>query len=131
MAKYTKKPFYLVILVVTATFASVNLLHASTVKYEYDDLNRLARAIYDETMVIEYAYDEVGNRTRRVSTLMADAFVDGDVDFHDFAIVASRWLEEDCGYVDEWCEGADIDWDAEVGIEDLAIVTEQWLESAP
>jgi len=101
----------------------------SGVTYKYDNLHRLTRVIYDNGMQINYTYDEVGNRTRRVSTLMADTSIDGAVDFHDFAILASRWLEEDCGYADDWCEGADIDWSTEVGIEDIAILTQQWLES--
>jgi len=124
-----KETFYLIMLIVTATFTLINSLYASTARYEYDDLNRLTRAIYDETTVIEYTYDEVGNRTRRVSTLMADTSIDGTVNFHDFTVVASRWLDEDCGYPDEWCEGADIDWNTEVGIEDIAILAQQWLES--
>jgi len=80
-------------------------------------------------MQITYTYDEAGNRTRRVSTLMADNSVDGSVNFQDYAILASHWLEKDCGYPDEWCLGADIDWSAKVGVEDLATLAQQWLES--
>ena len=57
------------------------------------------------------------------------ASIDGTVNFLDFAILASRWLETDCGYPDDWCEGADIDWNTDVGIEDLTIIAQQWLES--
>lgn len=99
--------------------------------YKYDNLNRLTRVVYDNGTVITYSYDEVGNRTRRVSTLQADSSIDGSVNFQDFAILASRWLGTDCGYPDQWCEGADIDWNNEVGIEDLAILAQQWLESVP
>ena len=102
---------------------------ALSATYKYDNLHRLTRVVYDNGTVITYTYDEVGNRTRRVSTLQADSSIDGTVNFQDFAIIASRWLEEDCGYADEWCEGADIDWNTEVGIEDLAIIAQQWLES--
>lgn len=38
-------------------------------------------------------------------------------------------MDEECGYPDEWCGGADIDWDTEVDIEDLAIIAQQWLEN--
>jgi len=98
-------------------------------EYKYDNLHRLTRVIYDNGMQITYIYDETGNRTRRVSTLMTDTSVDGSVNFQDYAILASRWLEEDCGYTDEWCQGADIDWSNEVDIEDLAILAQHWLKS--
>ena len=97
--------------------------------YKYDNLHRLTRVVYDNGTVITYTYDEVGNRTRQVSTLMADTSIDGTVNFQDYAIMASRWLEEDCGYPDNWCEGADINWSTEVNALDLAIITDQWLES--
>ena len=97
--------------------------------YKYDNLHRLTRVIYDSGTVITYTYDEVGNRSRLVSTLQADSSIDGTVNFQDFAIIASRWLETGCGYSDQWCEGSDIDWNTEVGIEDLAILAQQWLES--
>jgi YD repeat-containing protein len=97
-------------------------------QYRYDNLHRLTRVIYDNGMQISYTYDEVGNRTQRVSTLMADTSVDGTVNFQDFAILASRWLEEGCISPD-WCQGADIDWSDVVNIEDLAILAQQWLES--
>ncbi|MDP3028708.1 MAG: RHS repeat domain-containing protein [Deltaproteobacteria bacterium] len=35
--------------------------------YTYDDLNRLLQVEYDDGTVIEYVYDEVGNRLQRVS----------------------------------------------------------------
>ena len=102
---------------------------SSAATYNYDNLHRLTRIVYDNGTMITYTYDEVGNRTRRVSTLQADTSIDGTVDFQDFAILAFRWLEEDCGYSDEWCEGADIDWNTEVDFEDLAIIAQQWLNS--
>ncbi len=102
---------------------------ADAITYEYDSLNRLTRVVYDNKTAIEYSYDAAGNRTRKVSTLLADTSVDSSADFQDFAIVASRWLDDGCGYADEWCDRADINWSSEVGIEDLAILVEQWLES--
>lgn len=102
---------------------------ANTTQYMYDNSYRLTKVVYDNGMQITYAYDEAGNRTRRVSTLQADTSIDGTVNFEDFAILASRWLDEDCSYFDEWCEGADIDWSSEVDIEDLAFLAQQWLES--
>lgn len=101
---------------------------AVTYDYEYDELNRLTRVVYDETTSIEYTYDAVGNRTRRISTLLADTSINGKVNFKDYAVLASRWLDEGCVYPD-WCNRADIDWSSEVNIEDLAVIAQQWLES--
>ena len=101
---------------------------ADAAKYEYDALNRLTRVVYDEGTVIEYNYDAVGNRTRRISTLMADTAVNGKVDFEDYAALASRWLEEDCGYPDDWCDRADIDWSSQVDWQDIAILAQLWLQ---
>lgn len=35
--------------------------------YTYDDLNRLLQVEYDDGTVIEYVYDEVGNRVQKVN----------------------------------------------------------------
>lgn len=42
------------------------LAFADTVKHVYDDLNRLKRTEYQSGIVVEYTYDEVGNRLQRV-----------------------------------------------------------------
>ena len=120
---------YIILMVISFIFLFCFEQLAFGITYKYDNLNRLTRVVYDNGTVITYTYDEVGNRTRRVFTLQADTSIDGSVNFQDFAILASRWLEEECSYPDEWCEGADIDWNTEVGIEDLAILAQQWLES--
>lgn len=95
--------------------------------YTYDNLHRLTRVIYNNGMQISYTYDEVGNRTQRVSTLLADTSLDGTVNFHDFTLLASRWLDETCISPD-WCDRADIDWSTAVDFQDLPIVAQQWLE---
>jgi len=59
---------------------------------------------------------------------MADASVNGSVNFEDYAILAARWLEEGCGYLDAWCNRADLNWSTAVNIEDLVVLTNQWLE---
>jgi len=122
------KKFVIAIIIVFQMQFSLPLAWGT--QYKYDNLHRLARVIYDNGMQITYTYDETSNRARRVSTLLADSSIDGTVNFNDFAILASRWLEEDCSYPDEWCQGADIDWSTEVDIEDLAILAEQWLEGS-
>ena len=97
-------------------------------QYKYDNLHRLTRVIYDNGMQITYTYDEVGNRTQRISTLQGDVSVEGTVNFQDFTIIASRWFDDDC-ISPNWCDGADIDWSGRVDIEDLVILAQQWLES--
>jgi len=53
---------------------------------------------------------------------------DGAVNFTDFAILASHWLNNGCGEMDSWCDGADVDSSSMVDFEDLLIMTEHWLE---
>lgn len=45
------------------------------------------------------------------------------MDFIDFALLASQWLNTDCGE----CEGADFDGNNDVDINDLRIIAENWL----
>ena len=52
----------IIALLLTSFIAS----YAETITYVYDDLNRLIRIIYDTGMVIEYSYDEVGNRLQEI-----------------------------------------------------------------
>jgi YD repeat-containing protein len=114
--------------IIFLTTFSFSAFPGKAVEYKYDNLHRLTRIVYDNGTRITYTYDEVGNRTRRVSTLMADTSIDGSIDFKDFAILASRWLDTYC-IGPEWCEGADIDWSSSVGIEDLSIIAQQWLDT--
>ncbi|MHC4604430.1 MAG: RHS repeat domain-containing protein, partial [Planctomycetota bacterium] len=99
--------------------------------YNYDHLHRLTRVIYDNGTQITYTYDEVGNRTRRVSTLQADTSIDGTVNFQDFALIASSWLDSECGYPDDWCAGADINWSGKANWDDLSKLATYWLSSFP
>lgn len=39
--------------------------HAETIDYVYDDLNRLIGAYYSDGTVVDYTYDEVGNRLEK------------------------------------------------------------------
>ncbi len=49
-------------LIVFIVILSVYASYAESVNYVYDDLNRLVRVEYGSGKVIEYSYDEVGNR---------------------------------------------------------------------
>jgi YD repeat-containing protein len=47
---------------------SASELKARDVTYFYDELSRLVRVIYDDGTIIEYTYDQVGNRlTKTIS----------------------------------------------------------------
>jgi YD repeat-containing protein len=75
---------------------------AATISYEYDKLNRLKKTTYPDGTVIDYSYDEAGNRTASAATLpdadgdaMPDGFEDmictlsGDADTDDDGIMDS------------------------------------------
>jgi hypothetical protein len=51
---------------------------------------------------------------------------DQRVDFFDFNILASHWLQSDC-QSPEWCGGADINQDGSVDFYDLQSLVENWL----
>lgn len=57
-----------------------------------------------------------------------DMLLDG-VDFTDYAVFASYWVDHNCVEPD-WCEGADLNKSGEVDIFDLKVFTENWLEGA-
>lgn len=52
---------------------------------------------------------------------------DGIVNFNDFAIFASYWMDGTCSAPD-WCEGTDFDKSGKVDISDLAEFVKYWLE---
>jgi hypothetical protein len=59
---------------------------------------------------------------------MVDVDNNGDINFIDFASLASYWLESDCLHLD-WCGGADVNRSNVVDWKDLAILVQFWLES--
>ena len=61
------------VLLVFIFYAMVGVSFAQTTSYTYDDLNRLIKAEYGDGTVIEYTYDEVGNRVSKKVTTMAPA----------------------------------------------------------
>ena len=63
--------------VTVLTLILVNTSFAGFVTYTYDDLNRLVKLEYADGTVIDYDYDEVGNRTQRT---VAITFTDSDDD---------------------------------------------------
>ena len=55
-----------------------------------------------------------------------DLDMDSDVDFVDFAALATHWLEGNCAEK-AWCEGADLDKSGSVDLYDLAQLAANWL----
>lgn len=113
---------------VIVIFALLAAPHCLGVKYEYDSLHRLSKVTYDSGMQVVYSYDEVGNRTSRISTLAADSNVDGMVDVVDLSILADLWMYSDCSE-SAWCERADIDGSGSVDLADFAVLAKHWLKS--
>jgi hypothetical protein len=58
---------------------------------------------------------------------LADLNADGRVDLADFAVFASRWMENGCGLPD-WCGNADLDMTGSVDISDMLTFTSYWLD---
>lgn len=53
---------------------------------------------------------------------------DTNVDFADFAVLASHWQETGCSDPN-WCEGVDLNADGNVDCNDLTLFVDYWLES--
>ena len=60
---------------------------------------------------------------------LPDLDQDGHIDFKDFAILASQWLNTNCDCRNNWCNGADITEDGRVDILDLTKFASYWFES--
>lgn len=73
---------------------------AASEQYTYDNLNRITSVEYDNGMVIEYTYDDVGNRTGKKVVLgnicEGDFDADNDVDGSDIAVFAADLGRTDC-----------------------------------
>jgi hypothetical protein len=65
----------------------------------------------DQRVVISYSTDDI--------------YVDGRVDFKDYALFAGQWLETGCT---RGCGGADLVFDGDVDIDDLREFATRWLE---
>lgn len=55
----------------------------------------------------------------------------GTVDFADMAIIASHWLNEDCGSDNEFCDSTDFDYNGIVNEADMMIFANNWLSTVP
>jgi glucuronoarabinoxylan endo-1,4-beta-xylanase len=60
--------------------------------------------------------------------LTSDIYHDCYVDFKDFATIADYWLSKDCGWLNDYCDGADFKpMDGKVDFFDLGTFVKQWL----
>nr|WP_321396305.1 hypothetical protein [uncultured Desulfobacter sp.] len=75
--------FFLIPLAITLLF--VSLASAGTITCEYDDLNRIVKMEKFEDYIIEYSYDDAGNRTQTIIQVQSglDHDSDGDIDGSD------------------------------------------------
>lgn len=62
--------------------------------------------------------------------LRCDLDGDEDVDFTDFTLLASYWLDAACHGQSNWCAGADLTGDGMVDLKDLARFANDWLKLA-
>jgi hypothetical protein len=53
---------------------------------------------------------------------------EGVVNLPDFSVLSNKWSLTNCIDLNEWCEGADINYSGSVDIDDLRIMAEHWLE---
>ncbi len=60
---------------------------------------------------------------------LPDLEQDGCIDFKDFSILASQWLNTNCDCWNNWCDGADITENGGVDLFDLAKIASNWLKS--
>ena len=76
--------FFLIPLAITLLF--VSLASAGTITCEYDDLNRIVKMEKTEDYIIEYSYDDAGNRTQTITQVQNPVFDhdhDSDIDGAD------------------------------------------------
>ncbi|HEY4760229.1 MAG TPA: hypothetical protein VIH42_06595 [Thermoguttaceae bacterium] len=111
--------------IILLVFVGLWPCNTNAAKYEYDPLNRLIRAVYDENTSIEYSYDSVGNRTRElvIAPPNPDLNLNGRVNFADLAELAENWL--DAG---DHKKG-DLNLDGVVDTKDIAVIAAYWLDA--
>jgi hypothetical protein len=93
--------------------------------YSAKDIGNCNVAFYDyDVSVTEPVYILTFNHVRT-----RDFDQDTEVDFRDYAILASHWQETDCNAPNSnWCEGTDLDINGSIDVNDLMLFCEYWLE---
>jgi hypothetical protein len=59
----------------------------------------------------------------------ADIYTDGRNNLRDFAVFAKFWMRDDCRRYNNFCDGADLDFNGSVDIDDLFEFMTYWLQS--
>ncbi len=77
-AMKAKKLSVILLGLVVAALCIASFSFAGTITHEYDELNRVIRTIHPDGTVIEYTYDEAGNR---LSVIKGKQVVKHQVDF--------------------------------------------------
>jgi hypothetical protein len=77
-----------------------------------------------DTRVVDMGYHYP---LRKEECRFCDLYRDGIINFKDFAIFASNWLDEGCFDHDGGCEGADFTLDTFVDFNDVAFFVDCWL----
>lgn len=94
------------------------------------DTYSLEATINGQTMVLaeDVQIQDIPSQPYKVEWKLcySDFDVNGDVDFTDYAVFASHWMDADCNYPD-WCEGIDLDYNGIVDFNDLTVFTSEWL----
>ena len=57
----------------------------------------------------------------------SDINYDGKVNFNDFTIFASHWLDNHCNSSNDFCQGADLDYSGSFDMADFGIFSDNWL----
>ncbi len=102
--------------------------------------NGIASFIIDSPIQVQRSYTSFASKENEVAEYQPKLRVETDnmfvagnlnlddiVDFKDFEIIASEWLEEDCQF-NLSCFGADLNSDNVVNLIDLNIMTGNWLQ---
>ena len=77
---------------------------------------------YDPTVDIYTAYEKPCE-----ISYCSDMSYDGKIDFADFSIFASRWLDSGCDWTNDFCDGTDLNYNGNCNIEDLELFINNWV----
>jgi|GEM_PF-2190851 len=83
--------------------------------------------LYQKRIQVYFRFGEPCDPSVDIQGLPGDLNGDCVVNFGDFGIVSSNWLETGCGEPG-WCQGGDYDLSTEVDLLDLSFLAENWLD---